>query len=303
MELYRALLSRSHLSMISGVSDPELDSIALTIRPSFRLDGRADLEAVLGRLLAAAEGVSSIAPKTLDLIGHSTPSTSVLVLGDWVVDGTSPRVTAFFRGLAEYDVLPRLGVRTVRLLACSTAATAPGRSTLCALAGILGVEVLGTNQMLNRTHYDGDGFRDAWAFLLVSSSDVWKAASKPAVPGAARWPRTLDLETLPALPLGSYPSAWWPQRVATEGVVGEILRLIRHTAGAQMPGLIATPSCELALPSPVPGAYRTMHVLFDGAFVRCFPEGVAMPGVLYPVEDAPQLCRIVGELPLLELTR
>ena len=46
-----------------------------------------------------------------------------------------------------------------------------------------------------------------------------------------------------------------------------------------------------------------MHVLFDGTFVRCFPDGVTVPGVVYPVEDASQLHRIVDELPLRDLGR
>jgi len=70
-----------------------------------------------------------------------------------------------------------------------------------------------------------------------------------------------------------------------------------------MPGLIAVPSCELALPSAMHGAYHLMHVLFEGAFVRCFPDGVGVPGVVYPVDDAPGLHRIVNELPLLDLSR
>lgn len=301
MEQYREQLSRSRLSAISAVSDRELDDIAQIIRPSFRVNDRTDLEDLLGRLLAAADTGAAIVPKTLDLIGHST-STSLLRLGDWVLDAASPRVTAFFRGLAECDVLPRLGIRALRLLACNTAGTAQGRSTLCALAGILGIEVLGTNHVLHEGHYDGDGFREIWKFMLLSSRDLESPSSPPtAAFEAARWPRTLDIDALPALPPG--PQTPWPQRVATGTALREILGLIRRNAGAWMPGLLAIPSCELALPSATRDAYHLMQVLFDGAFVRCFPDGVAAPGVVYPVDDAPKMHRISGQLPLLDLTR
>src|SRR5262249_15187341 len=98
-------------------------------------------------------------------------------------------------------------------------------------------------------------------------------------------------------------AAPWPRRLATEAAAREILRLIRRDAGARMPGLTAVPSCELALPSMTRGTYHLMHVLFDGAFVRCFPDGTMMPGVVYPVDDAARLCLVVGDLPLVDVTR
>jgi hypothetical protein len=302
MALYREQLSRSRLSMISAVRDHELDRIAQTIQPSHRIHGPTDLADVLEQLLATAGGIEPNGPKTLDLIGHSTSLASLLRLGDWVIDAESPCVTAFFRAVAKHDVLPRLGIRAVRLLACKTAGTVSGRSTLCALADILGVEVFGTNHLLYDAHYDGDGFRDIWRFMLVSSSDLKHAASESTTPEAERGPYTLDIDALPALPLGTC-AGLWPQRVATENAVREILPLIRRNAGAPMPGLIAIPSCELALPSAMRGVYHLMHVLFDGEFVRCFPDDIAVPGVVYPVDDPPRLRRIVGALPLLELSR
>lgn len=302
MKLYRELLSRARLSVISAVTESELDRIAGIVSPSFRVRDRADLEDLLGRLLAAAADGAAIEAKTLDLIGHST-SASLLQLGSWVIDAASRCVTSFFRGLTDEGVLPRLGITAVRLLACKTASAEQGRTTLCALGDILGLEVFGTEHLLFDQHYDEDGFREVWEFMLVSSRDLRRTARPPALTSeAGRWPRTLELDELPAHPLASSPAPW-PQRVATGSATREILQLIRRNAGARMPGLIATPSCELALPSAMHGAYHLMHVLFDGAFVRCFPDGITVPGVVYPVEDAPRLHRIVGELPLLELTR
>lgn len=62
-----------------------------------------------------------------------------------------------------------------------------------------------------------------------------------------------------------------------------------------MPGLLTTPVCELALPSAVPGAYHIAHVLLDGAFLRFYPDGPTAPGVVYPIDDALALRRIIDE--------
>lgn len=297
MELHRALLSRRHLSVISAEPDHELDRMARTITPSVRAMGRADLEALFGRLLAARDGAQTIAPKTLDLLGHSTARTSQLRLGDWVVDAADPAVAGLFRGLANHDVLPRLGIHAVRLLGCKTAATDQGRATICALADILGVEVYGTNHLLYDVHHDKEGFREIWEFLLVCASDLRRMTAEPTVvPETARWPRTLDIDALPAVPRGPR-AAGWPRRIATASAVRRILPLIRGDAGAPMSGVLAVPRCELLLPSATPGMYHVAHVLFDGAFVRFFPDGAAAPGVAYPVDDVDALLRIVDELP------
>ncbi|HSS02670.1 MAG TPA: hypothetical protein VLM79_36665 [Kofleriaceae bacterium] len=295
-------MSRPGLSAVSATCDRELDRIAQIIRPSVRIHDRTDLEALLGRLLEAAEEDAPAAPRTLDLIGHSTQG-SLLRLGDWVIDGTSTRVKAFFRGLAEHDVMSRLGIRALRLLGCNSAGAGLGESTMTTLAAILGIEVQGTTHLLHECHYDAGGFQAIWDFMLVSSKDLQlSATTNAAMPDTARWPRTLDIDALPALRLGLHPAPW-PQRLASASAMRQILALIRRNAGARMPGLIALPSCELALPSAMRGAYHFLHVLFDGAFVRCFPDGVDVPGVVYPVDDAPGLHRIVHELPLVDLSR
>ncbi len=89
----------------------------------------------------------------------------------------------------------------------------------------------------------------------------------------------------------------WPRRLATAAAARLILQLIRRDAGAQMPGLAASPSLELALPSATPGAFHLAHVLLDGAFLRFYPDGSDAPGVVYPVDDASELRRIMDGLP------
>jgi hypothetical protein len=205
-------------------------------------------------------------------------------------------VTAFFRELVDHDVFLRLGIHAMRLLGCKTADTGKGRSTICRLADILGVEVYGTNHLLYDAHYDEHGFRDIWTFLLVGSSDLRSTAREPTVmPPGERWPRTLDIDALPLAPLAPR-TAHWPIRVATASAARQVLQLIRRDAGAQMPGLLALPMCELALPSATPGAYHVVHVLLGGEFVRFYPDGAASPGVVYPIDDAYSLRRIVDEL-------
>jgi len=295
MERDRERLSRARLCVISAEPDHELDRIARRIAPAVRIGGRAELEGLFERLLAAGDGAGTIAPKTLDVLGHSTAGASLVRLGDWILDGDDPAVLAWARSLAERRVLPRLGIHAVRLLACQTAGTARGCATICALSDALGVEVHGTTHLLHEAHYDAAGFRDTWAFLLVSARELRRDALWPTViPDAARGPRTLDLGALPAHPLG--PSVGtWPRHVATASTAHRILQLVRRDAGAPMPALVA-PSYELALPAARPGEYHIAHVLFGGGFIRFFPDGAAGPGVVYPVDDAPALRRIVDAL-------
>src|SRR5215813_2249948 len=114
MEQLRSLLARPRLSVITRHADYELARIQNTIEGAALVDGRADLEQLFSSLLVVGTGT----PKTLDLIGHSAKD-CLLQLGDWVIDASRPSVTAYFRGLADNDVLPRLGVHAVRLLGCN----------------------------------------------------------------------------------------------------------------------------------------------------------------------------------------
>jgi hypothetical protein len=192
--------------------------------------------------------------------------------------------------------MTRLGIHAVRLLGCNTAETDAGRSTICRLAEILDIEVYGSTALLHDAHYDEHGFCDRWAFLLVGSSDLQRTACAPVViPDSERWPRSLDIDALPARPLGPH-TAPWPMYIATAGSAQRLVALIRRNAGAQMPALLVTPVCELALPAAAPGSYHAAQVLLDGAFVRFYPDGAASPGVVFPVDDASALRQIIDEL-------
>jgi len=293
-----ALLTTQHLSVITQQADAELTRIQNIIENKVLVGGRVDLEELLGRLLEARDAGAPCTPKTLDLIGHSTAGKSLLMLGDWVIDASSSRVTAFFRELADVEVLPRLGVHAVRLLGCDTAESEQGRATICALASLLGLEVHGTTELLYSAHYDARGFRDDCTHVLVAASDLRGAREPRAARGSSpTYPRTLDLDALPARPLAPHAHAW-PRRLADIDATRALLRLVRRTDGAHMPGLLAQPHCELAIPSARPGHCHVAQVILGGEFIRVYPDGTDAPGVLYPAVDASALRQLVDALPV-----
>lgn len=319
MAAYHELLGRAQLSVVSAEDDPELDAVARTITGSVRVGGRRALSRLLGGLLAAQRG-RDVVPKTLDLYGHSTARTAQLLLGDWVVDAVSPAERRFFRALATRAVLARLGIRSVRLLACRTADTEAGRATIGRLAEALGVEVYGTRHLLYDAHHDDQGFLAAWQFLLVSATELRRdddsrpgdeqrrddesrlgdelrrgdesrlgnerrRADQPTSTTAA--PRAQTFAT----PTGPRP----PRRLAPPAAAAQILALVQRDAGAPMLGAVQ-PSWELVLPTDGPGTAQVAHVLLDGAFVQLYPDGRDAPGVSYPVTDPGALRRIMATL-------
>jgi hypothetical protein len=277
--------------VITRQPDVEMTQIQNAIEYKALVEGRADLEALFSGLLAIdGERV----PKTLDLIGHSTGK-GFLKLGDWVIDVSRPAVTAYFRELADNDVLPRLGIHAVRLLGCQTAATPATRATIRSLSELLGVPVLGSTTTLFASHYDANGFIERRQYLLAGAND-FRDGPAPDEPEtlALRSPRILDVDALPATPL--HATLDWPHRLANHEDVRFILRLVRRSEGAPMPGLLAAPLCELALPSAQAGLFHSIQVLLSGAFVRVYPDGDQRPGIVYPVDDSHALNLLVESL-------
>ena len=289
----REILALPQLSVVTRATDIELARVVAQLGPRVLVDGRGDLEHVLGALLALAAPPT---PKTLDLIGHSTPGKSLLMLGDFVIDAAQPKVTAFFRELAEQNVLARLGIHAVRLLGCLTADTGQARWTICMLADILGVEVYGTRDLIFSAHYNARGFSPEHRYLLVSASELRCDGVEPG-PLARGMPheRILDLDSLPATPLGD---AAWPLRIASQDQARAFLRLVRRRDGAAMPGLLTSPCCVVAIPSAQAGAYYRVQMLLDGEFIRVYPDGDAAPGIVYPVDDPYGIKNLVERMPL-----
>jgi hypothetical protein len=287
---YREQLAGAQLSVVSAAPDPELDAAARTIAGSVRVSGRRALARLFGELLAAQHG-QQVVPKTLDLYGHSTARTAQLVLGDWVIDASSPRDQVFFRALAKRAVLARLGITGVRLLACRTAGTEAGRATIDRLADALGVEVWGARDLLYDAHHDARGFLAAWQFLLVSASELRRAA----LPAATHTAATHTAATHTAAPhTAATEPPTSPRWRAPPAATAQILALLHHAAGAPMLGRAAAPSCELVLSASPHG--RVARVLHDGAFLELYPDGPSAPGVAYPVKDPAALGRIIASL-------
>jgi len=292
----RTLLAQPHLTIVSAEPDFDLQQIAQIIVHAVTIARRSELEVLFGRLLVEVERSAAVTAKTLDLIGHTRSSASLLTLGDWMIDLADPATSAFFRELADREVLPRLGVRTLRLLGCNTAGTAQGRATIGQLGELLGLEVSGTNQLLHAGHVGACGFRDCWSFLLVGTGELRRDAARcPARPAGGPDRRILDLDALPAGPLGPHAGPY-PRRIAGAQAARAILGLVRAREGAPIAGPPIAPTCELALPSAVHDAYHVAHVLLDGEFVRFYPDGMAGGGIAFPVDDAGALRRIVATL-------
>jgi len=255
--------------------------------------GAAELEELLGRLLRCQDAdPEPPVPKTLDLIGHSTPSTSLLQLGDWVIDGMDSNVVALFHRLATNRTLPRLGVHGVRLLGCNTAETSEGRATLDSLAKTLDLDVFGSVGFLFASHYVPDGFSDDWRFLLRAAHDLHDNPSENP-----QRVRRLDLETLPALAVSTAARAG-PYRFVTNDIARRILAVIRGDAGAAMVGPALQSDYQIAVPSLQPRHHHIIDVLLAGRFVRVYPDGHEHPGILFPVADPAALGALVDELPL-----
>ena len=283
-------LAQRHVSIITDSSDPEVASVRATLEHGLVAGGRCDLDAVIGSLLASVEPG---APKTLDLIGHTTAD-KLLRLGDWTIDASNPTVCAFFRELADHDVMARLGVHAVRLLSSLTAQSSVARHTLCTLSDLLGVEVFGTRDLMSAKHFGRNGFSDEHAELIACSSDLRREVIEPRT---ASWPvvdrRTLDLDALPAHELE--PRSW-PVRIATVETASAVLHLIARHHGAPMPGLLATRPCELALPSATRGRYHHLEILLDHEYVRVYTGDRA--GIVFPVVDPRALEQLVERIPL-----
>jgi hypothetical protein len=291
--MQHATPSLKHLSFIATRRDAELERTYQALSRAFAVDGRGELGEALGEILATSVPE---ARTTLDLIGHSVPGSSLLRLGDWVIDAAQASVIAFFRELADHRVLERIGVQAVRLLGCDTAGTDRARWAICALSDVLGVEVFGTTNLVHAAHYEPTGFSDQHRYLLVGSTELRaRAISPPKRDIGPRHPRALDLDTLPTEALPVEPPSW-PVRLPSRAETHQLLRLVRRRDGAEMPGLLSAPYCELALPSEAPDRYYRAQVVLDGEFIRFYPHGSAQAGVVYPVDDAVALRAIVDAI-------
>jgi hypothetical protein len=139
----------TRLSVVSGCADRELDAIRSIVDEVEVVCDHDELIAVLAA--AATRGVRA---DVLDAIGHS--HAGCLRIGSWLIDD-SPQTAASFRQLIR-PVLEQLGVRTIRLLGCSTATSERGRAAMCRIARATACSVLGTKRYVSRNDYGRAGF-------------------------------------------------------------------------------------------------------------------------------------------------
>jgi hypothetical protein len=270
------LLHQKQLTIIATPAPGDADAALVhdTLAHKAVVTGRADLEDLFCRLLAAAAVQKTVTPKTLDLVGPAVGPTQLLALGSWVIDGSSAIVTSYFRELAEQDVLPRLGIHTIRLIGSLTAETGVGQWTVCALSDILGVEVHGARNLLFAEHFTPAGF--AAPRLLVASSDLRSTreapSNQPLLTGIPAT-RALDVDSLPAVDLGTLGAAPHPRKVATAVSSRALLSHVRRASATTMPGLLLAPTAEVLLPSGNAGAYHSLEIVLDGTYVKVRGEG------------------------------
>lgn len=140
----------ARLNVVSAGADRELDAIRATIATFDTASSFDDLH-----MLLQATASCGRRAEVLDAIGHSC-SHGFLVLGSWLVDD-SPQVAASFRKLLR-PWLQLLGVRTIRLLGCSTAVSQRSRRAIRRIEQATSCFVLGTKRYIGRRDYDGSGF-------------------------------------------------------------------------------------------------------------------------------------------------
>lgn len=138
------------LNVVSGGDDREINSIRATV---LTFDNVDDLDDLISLLRGHGERGDRV--EVLDAIGHSR-SHGFLVMGTWVIDD-SPQTAATFSELLR-PLFQRLGIRTIRLLGCTTAIPERGRNAIRRIAAVTGCRVFGTKRFLSKYDYSPSGF-------------------------------------------------------------------------------------------------------------------------------------------------
>ena len=202
------------------------------------------------RLVALAETLPE-RTRTLDLVGL-TGSDHLLTFHDRALDAERRLVRAFWREIADLDLVARLGIESVRLIGCSTAVGPRARATIAMLSDVLGVPVVGSYELVSFADFHPTGFE----FPETTRT------------GAA----FLDLDSLRARPVDD------GARPITAAMGRELLAQIRRRNGVHQPDLLARSSASLAIPSAVDGLFHHVEVMLDHELVRT-------GDVVFPVDD------------------
>ncbi|HWO25553.1 MAG TPA: hypothetical protein VNO30_42730 [Kofleriaceae bacterium] len=203
----------------------------------------------------------------VDLVGHSTPRSCCLRLGDWVL---TPEEAA---RLASY--MPK-SVKAVRLIGCSTATTREGRAAAVAFTES-GLAAYGTLNKVYTTHFDERGVKLVGGPPLVGFFPDGRGGHETSDAALGFW-----ASLWAGLVTGLRGAAWWtiavlywivlrllPPRREPRAQIAALLR----DGGAAMPGLLTEPLFVFELGS---GAeVWTLEILFDFEYARFYASGSA----------------------------
>lgn len=244
------------LNLVSSSVDRELDAIRTTVSSFVSVSGVADLARVLHQRSLRGEPVA-----VLDAIGHSR-SQGFVVIGTWEIDDSSQTAAAFSELLRA--PLQRLGVRTIRLLGCSTATTQRGSNAMRRIAQVTGCTVVGTKRYISQHDYGAHGFAsddvlvDADGVSPISADRVGFSASN-----------ALDVALASTeLAMGPGLTKERPLLPVNETVANDIMRFVDGSRSWNIPGLLAEPS-----PIVLWSEHNTIHrieILLDCHVVRAF---------------------------------
>ena len=148
---------QSRLNLVSGTQDRELDAIRQTVASFASASSVDEVAVVLRRFCADGRRC-----ELLDVIGHSRCD-GFLMVGAWVIDD-SPQTAATFSELLR-PALEFLGVRTIRLLGCLTAATHRARNAIRQAGRASRCSVLGTKRYIGKLDYGPAGFKSDDALI------------------------------------------------------------------------------------------------------------------------------------------
>ncbi|MEO8845251.1 MAG: hypothetical protein ABI591_02010 [Kofleriaceae bacterium] len=219
--------------------------------------------------------------ETLDLVGHSR-SHGFLVLGHWAIDD-SPSVAASF-GQDLRGALDVIGVRAIRLLGCSTAATERGFGALRRIGQAVRRPVFGTRRYISKNDYDSSGFISDDTLVDASGAKPTRAdrvgflnATASSVPITA-----LELTSGPKL------TNELPLLPVNEDVALNILGFVDGQRSWVLPGLLAEPA-PIVLWSQDNAIHR-LEILLDNRVVRGYGH--------FPDDDHGRLFRVRDPLGL-----
>ncbi len=169
-----------HINVSASPTDGELTRLVERVASHRPVEQLVGLRRLLDGLLCCPATRPGSAPRTLDLLAHSTAD-RLLQMGSSVLDPRQPAIRRLFEQMARDEVLPGLGIHAVRLLGCETAMTHAGQDAIRALTDILGVRVLGTVRPVYAAHFGATGLLDRYELMLCDADCL------PDLPTGSSW--------------------------------------------------------------------------------------------------------------------